>query len=101
MLPFVECFAVLIEALTPYKVEVSGLYANDVDGEIFFQIDEKKNEFFFAFYKCGTIEFAFGGQDFTKPHSMSLEELIASLERPKQNDSCCRKPHSSRTTNPF
>jgi len=45
-LPFAELLAVFIELFTHYLVEVSTIQD---DGEIFCQIDEKNNEFYFPF----------------------------------------------------
>ena len=57
LLPFAEILALFIELFTPYFVEVSSL--EDQDDKVFYQIDEKNNEFYFAFFG-DHFEFAFG-----------------------------------------
>lgn len=60
LLPFAELLALFIEFCTPYFVEVSSL--QDDDGNVFFQIDENNNEFYFTFFD-DHLEFSFGNFD--------------------------------------
>jgi len=57
LLSSTEIFASFIELFTPYFIEVSSIV--DDDGQIFFQIDEKDNKFYFTFFE-DRLEFAFG-----------------------------------------
>ena len=60
LLPFAELLALFIELFTPYFVEVSSL--QDENDNVFFQIDEKNNKFYFAFFH-DHLEFAFNNFD--------------------------------------
>lgn len=73
LLPFAELLALFFRLFTPYVVQVSTIEDED-SKEVFSQIDEEKNKFYFAFFK-DHFEFAFN--NFNEYKNVPLSVILA------------------------